>query len=87
MCMVLYYLTAPGCPGQGWARSDRAREVRPACSGGWKCAIAGVPWRRALSACLALGDFVFKPLLEASAENAEPSETPWHICDGTPTTA
>ena len=40
-----------------------------------------------VSACLALGDFVFKPLLKTSAEKAEPSETPWHTYDGTPATA
>ena len=40
-----------------------------------------------VSACLAWGDFVFEPSLKRSAENAEPSETPWHTYDGTPTTA
>ena len=31
--------------------------------------------------------FVFEPVLKRSAEKAEPSETPWHTYDGTPTTA
>ena len=39
-----------------------------------------------VSACLAWGDLVFKPLLKTSAEHAEPSETRWHNC-GTPATA
>ena len=26
------------------------------CSGGWKCALVGVPWRGSVSACLAWGD-------------------------------
>ena len=58
-------------------------------SGDWKCAIAGVPWRGSVSACLAWGDVFVKNmfLALASAEKAEPSETPWHTYDGTPTTA
>ena len=30
---------------------------------------------------------VFKPLLKRNPKMAEPSETPWHTCDGTPTPA
>ena len=37
-------------------------------SGGWKCAVVGVPWRGPVSACLALGDLLvndmFKPVLK-----------------------
>ena len=48
-----------------------------------KCA----PWRGSVSACFARGDLFVESLVRESAENAEPSETPWHACDGTPRTA
>ena len=37
---------------------------RPTGSGGWKCAIVGVPWRRSVSACLAWGDLFVKHMLK-----------------------
>ena len=33
-------------------------------SGGWKCAIVGVPWRGSVSACLAWGDLFVKHMFE-----------------------
>ena len=53
-------------------------------SGGWKCAIVGVPGRGSVSAGLAWGDLLVEHISGKSAEKAEPSETPWHTYDGTP---
>ena len=33
-------------------------------SGGWECAIVGVPWRGSVSACLAWGDLFVKHMFE-----------------------
>ena len=61
--------------------SSRAR--RHLLSGGWKCAVVGVPWRGSVSVCLARGElFCQKRLFSKSAEKAEPSKTPWHTFDG-----
>ena len=40
-----------------------------------------------LLACLAWEDLFANDAVLKSAEKAEPSETPWHAYDGTPTTA
>ena len=47
-----------------WTRRDATREDETSAqrwhqlSGGLRCAIVGVQWRRSVSACLAWGDFV-----------------------------
>ena len=50
------------------ARSDEHRLLP---SGGWKCAVVGVPWRGSVSACLAGGDLFFKKHMFLSGEKAE----------------
>ena len=56
-------------------------------SGGWKCAIVGVPWRGLVSAGSAWCGLFVKHIILKGAEKAEPYETPWHTYDGTPTPA
>ena len=47
-----------------------------------RCAMAGVSF-----SMLCLGSFVCQKHVHKSAERTEPSETPWHTYDDTPTTA
>ena len=47
-----------------------------------RCAMVGVRF-----SVLSMGWFVCQTNVETSTEKAEPSETPWHTYDGTPTTA
>ena len=56
-------------------------------SGGWKCALVGVPWRGSVSAHLAWGDIVVSTCCQNCSENAEHSETVGHTYKGIPTTA
>ena len=57
-------------------------------SGGWKCAIVGVPWQGSVSASLAWGDlFVNNNVIKVLRLRRPSPEIPWHTYDGTPATA
>ena len=62
----------------------RAEDGRDAASLGWKRAVAGVPWRRSVSACIAWYSLSGKDTVWTCAEKAEPdtmAHLRWHTCN------
>ena len=87
LAFCFFCFTWAGAAYMQLAQASHARARSHLHSGGWRCAIVGVPWRVPISACLAWSDAFANNSVSTSAEKAEPSETPWHTYDGTPATA